>query len=67
MRPYANRDVHRRVWPGIARPNGRTLELEPDEEAELDLPSDFTDPHLRPVMRRPRREAVPADAPPKES
>jgi len=46
MAVYRNADYLTRVWPHIQRPDGRTLELEPGEEVELDLPDDFVDRHL---------------------
>jgi hypothetical protein len=54
MRTFRNTDVHVRVWPSLQRPDGRTLELEPNEEADLLLPSDFEDAHLKQVPRKPK-------------
>lgn len=78
MAVYRNFDVHTRVWPGLQRADGRTLELEPGEEDELfDLPKGFSDPHLReverkrieplapkPKRRRKSKPTVPAPEPP---
>lgn len=44
---WKNVDVHTRVWTHLQRPDGRTLELQPGEEVELDLSGDFDDPYLR--------------------
>ena len=55
MTLYRNADSQTRIWPGLQRPDNRTLELEAGEEAELDLPAGFKDPWLVPV-------AVPASA-----
>jgi hypothetical protein len=50
LKAYFNADVHTRTWNHITRQDtGRTLELAPGEEAELDLPDDFEDPYLTPV------------------
>ena len=46
LRTFTNTDVHGRVWPHIQRPDGSTLELAPGESAEVDLPEEFSDPHL---------------------
>ena len=64
---FRNFDVHTRVWPGLQRADGRTLELEPDEECELDLPETFADEHLRAVPRRrltplKREDVVPSSS-----
>lgn len=62
MAVYRNADYQTRVWPSIQRPNGRTLELEPGEEVELDLPDDFVDRHLlagQARRTRPKKTASP--------
>lgn len=47
---YKNYSEEQRVWPGVQRPDGTTLELEPGEVVELDdLPEGFNDPYLKPV------------------
>jgi len=64
---FRNFDVHTRVWPGLQRADGRTLELEPGEECELQLPEDFADEHLRAVPRkrlRPINVVGPSEDPP---
>lgn len=43
---YKNASGEPRVWPGIQKPDGSTLELDPNETAELDLPDDFDDTFL---------------------
>jgi len=57
---YLNASDERRTWTRITRPDGRTLELAPGEEAELDLAEDFSDPFLRPA---PARVEAPEPAP----
>jgi|HubBroStandDraft_6_1064221.scaffolds.fasta_scaffold209095_2 hypothetical protein len=52
MAVYRNADYQTRVWPSLQRSDGRTLELGPDETAELDLPDDFADPFLTTEPRR---------------
>jgi hypothetical protein len=47
---FKNHDDNRRVWSGIQREDGRTLELGAGESVDLDLPKGFKDPHLRPVV-----------------
>jgi hypothetical protein len=49
MNIFRNTDTHRRVWPGITKPDGTSLELGPSEGAELDLPQSFEDTYLKPV------------------
>ena len=46
MTLFKNSDVHARVWTHVQRPDGRTLELEPGEEVELDLSDGFEDAYL---------------------
>ena len=36
MTTVRNTDTHRRVWPTLNRADGRVLELDPGEEAEVD-------------------------------
>ena len=49
-----------RVWGTISRPDtGQTLQLEPRETADLDLPKDFTDPYLEYVGPAYRRTSKP--------
>jgi hypothetical protein len=45
---YKNVGDETRVWPGILRPDGSTLELEPGATADLTLPDDFEDTYLKP-------------------
>ena len=52
MTEFVNKGSERRVWPGIQREDGRTLELDPGESAELDLPPRFKDPYLQPRAGR---------------
>jgi hypothetical protein len=47
---FKNHDSNTRMWLTLHREDGRTLELEPGETVDLDLPKDFSDPHLRPVV-----------------
>lgn len=50
MKTYVNTSSQTRHWLGLTRPDSlRTLELAPGEEAELDLPDNFTDHHLKPT------------------
>lgn len=54
MSTYVNRDSLARVWPELADPKkGCTLELQPGEEVDLDLPADFADPFL--VLKSPAK------------
>lgn len=52
-RYFKNSDVHTRTWNHLMRLDGRTLELAPGEEVELDIndsPDDpFEDMYLKPV------------------
>ena len=52
MDKYKSTAQHRRVWPSIQRPDGSTLELDPGETAELDLPKGFKDPALEVVEKK---------------
>jgi hypothetical protein len=66
MAVYRNTDVHTRTWgdlinptthvteSGVVRRAGTTLELEPGERAELELPAHFADPYLQPVPDEPQ-------------
>ena len=47
MNVYYNSGDSERYWVTISRPDGRTLQLKPGEEARLDLPADFSDPYLK--------------------
>jgi len=49
MGQYRNTTEQRRVWPTIQRPDGTTLDLEPGETAELELPENFSDATLEDV------------------
>ena len=62
MPVYRNADYQTRVWPSLQRPDGRTLELEPGETVELELPEDFTDTHLLAGKARPTRPKRTDDA-----
>jgi len=71
MRTYRNTDAHRRVWLSLTDPQtGRTLELAPGEERDLDLPRGFSDPWLvtddpePPVARRRKVEGALPDTTP---
>ena len=50
MAVYKNTSSSYRLWPAITNPHtGTTLELQPGEEVDIDLPNEFKDPHLRPA------------------
>ena len=49
LRTFTNTDHQARVWPNISCSHGPTLFLLPGESCDLDLPTDFTDPHLAPA------------------
>ncbi len=62
MGTFYNASEHTRFWPALRNSAGRTLELAPGEEAELDLPADFEDAYLKarpveaePVSRSPKQ------------
>lgn len=50
MPVYRNTDSETRIWPTLQRPDGRTLELAPGEEAEVGEEI-AADPWLAPVAR----------------
>jgi|ERR1017187_1327324 hypothetical protein len=52
MSLYKNTSGQRRVWPRIQLPGAGTLELDADEKVELDLPDDFNDVYLQPVLTK---------------
>jgi hypothetical protein len=57
MTTYKNTAGELRVWPSIQRPDGRTLELEASETADLDLPTNFEDPYLQVVSAKKETKA----------
>ena len=68
MTEFVNNGSERRVWTGIQREDGRTLELDPGETVELDLSARFRDPYLQPrhvkretKAKAARREKLEAD------
>lgn len=64
MDRFTNTDVHTRRWNDVRREDGRTLELAPGESADLDLPTDFTDPYLARERVRPQpKGATPIPVP----
>lgn len=54
---FKNFDSNTRTWLNLQREDGRTLELEPGETVDLDLPKDFSDPHLRPIVTKRESKA----------
>lgn len=52
MALFRNTDVSARVWPHLSH-EGRTLFLDADETADLDLPAGFEDAWLKPVEPEP--------------
>lgn len=61
VRAFVNSGDESRTWPGIQRPDGSTLQLEPGETADLELPAHFQDEYLKPV-KTPAKATVPAKA-----
>lgn len=55
METFVNTGEQSYTWPRIQRADGRTLELAPGEQAELDVAPDFSAPHLA----RVKPKAVP--------
>ncbi len=47
MQTVENISGERRVWPNIQTAEGPSLELDPGETAEVDVPEGFRDPHLK--------------------
>lgn len=54
MTVYVNKDHQRRIWPRVKDAMGRTLDLAPGQEVDLDV--DVDDPHL--VRKHVKRETV---------
>ena len=69
MNIFFNRDTHTRIWTKISVPaTGRTLQLDPGESAELDLPEDYEDPYLKlkPLPKSHRSRARFSESAPEE-
>lgn len=63
MALFRNTDNVRRTWASLTNTEtGRTLELDPGQEADVEVPAGFTDPWLRPV-RSPKPAPAPEPAP----
>lgn len=52
LRTFKNGDVYHRIWPSLQTPDGHTVDLDPEEQVQLDLPDNFKDPFLVPVPFR---------------
>lgn len=61
MPRYVNASAHRRTWSRLRnKETGRTLDLAPGEEAEVEVPQGFEDPYLQAVPsapQKPRKES----------
>lgn len=62
---YENATDETRIWPDIIV-DGHTLELEPWEVVELELPEDFSDPNLKKVGEKEKvtKDTKPPETPP---
>lgn len=68
--PYlVNTSEQRRYWPSLSA-DGHTLELDPGEGAEVDVPEGFDDPWLKrgvkPKARKQEHDAEPVSVTEKE-
>ena len=53
-----NTDVHARTWGSLTNTEtGRTLHLGPGEQADVDLPDEFTDTFLKPAKAKPPKKS----------
>lgn len=58
-----NTDFHTRTWNTLVNAEtGRTLELAPGEQADVELPDDFTDAFLKPAKAKPKKSSAPEPA-----
>ena len=47
LHTFRNTDSEHRVWPTLVTPDGKTVDLKPNETVCLNLSDDFKDPHLQ--------------------